>query len=58
MVTLTSFKKSGQFSGGEYSVSRWQPKGFQYPVLDFLSAVDAAGKPLKLQKFSDPAWVL
>lgn len=54
MVTLTSFAKSGQFRGKKYSVSRWQPKGFQYPVLDFLSAVDAAGKPLKLQKFSDP----
>jgi len=50
-IILTSFKCSKSFKGEKFSVARWQPKGFNYRTLNFLSAVDIYGNPLHLSRF-------
>ena len=54
MIILTSFKKSKKFKGEKYSVARWQPKGFKYPVLEFLDATDENGSALHFSMFDNP----
>ncbi len=57
-VIITSFKVSDKilksFPDMElYSVSRWQPKGYFYDVLEFLGAYDKHGKRLRLRGRSE-----
>jgi hypothetical protein len=52
-VLLTSFKKSKKIKKSiqdieMFSVSRWQPKGYKYKVLNYLSAYDKYDKKLTL----------
>ena len=54
MVILTSFKRSKEYYGDFYSVARFQPSGFAYPVLDFLAATDKDGEKLLLSQFDNP----
>lgn len=54
MVILTSFKKSKEYEGEKYSVARFQPKGYAFPVLDFLAATGKDGEKLLLSQFDNP----
>ena len=58
-IILTSFKKSvnikRSFPETEmFSVSRWQPTGFHYEVLEFLGAYDINGNKINLKGRRDP----
>ncbi len=59
MVILSSFKKSGKVmerlgmeKDGVFSVARFQPKGMRFKELEFLSATDEHGNPLRLRHLS------
>ena len=61
MIILTSFKRSKEIMkqlninrGNIYSVARWQPKGYNYKELPFLSATDKNGSKLLLRNFENP----
>lgn len=53
-VVLTSFKMSKKFSGEKFSISRFQPKGFSFPELKFLAAIDKEGRRMALRNYIDP----
>ncbi len=51
MILLTSFEKSKRLNGWErFSVARYQPEGFDYTVLEFLSATGKDGDKLLLEE--------
>jgi len=61
MIVLTSFKDSEWITKklnidkeNIYSVARWQPKGYSYKKLTFLSATDKEGNKLLLRNFENP----
>ena len=39
-VVLTSFRDSVNWEGPKFSTARWQPRGFEYPELQFLAPWD------------------
>lgn len=53
-IILTSFNRSKEIDGLKFSISRFQPKGFQLPELNFLAAVDRDGKKMLLRNYIDP----
>jgi hypothetical protein len=58
-ILLSSFKKSKEVikkipDSCHYSVSRWQPSGFSYNILDFLGAYYKNGNGLLLQNRTNP----
>jgi len=61
MIILTSFKEANWIAeklniGKEniYSVARWQPRGYSFKELSFLSATDKDGNKLLLRNFENP----
>ncbi|MBE0427682.1 MAG: hypothetical protein IBX72_13700 [Nitrospirae bacterium] len=51
-VILTSFEESKKLSCPKFSVSVYQPRGFKYPALKFLTATDKDGNKLHLKDLS------
>ncbi len=51
-VILTSFEESKKLSCPKFSVSVFQPQGFKYPTLNFLTATDKDGNKLNLKDLS------
>jgi hypothetical protein len=49
MIILSSFKNSSKYLCQKYSVSRWQPAGFNYPELLFLAPFDNQGRKILLR---------
>src|SRR3989304_302885 len=55
IIFLTSFKESMNMNGEKYSVARFQPAGFDYPVLKFFQPLDDKGKQIGLSDFNECA---
>lgn len=55
MVVLTSFHNARHYHGTKYSISLYQPKGFNFPALDFFAPVSEDFNDIRTGRFLNPS---